>query len=66
LDSGLTQAAFCKQEGLSPNVFSFWKSELIRRDAKASDAAATAQDLFVPVANVAATVEQRTAKSTFV
>ena len=31
--SGLSQAKFCEQEGLSANSFSFWKSIIKQRDA---------------------------------
>jgi len=30
--SGLSQAAFCRQQGLAPADFSWWKHELARRD----------------------------------
>lgn len=32
--SGLTQAEFCRQQGMSPGHFSTWKSQIQRRDAE--------------------------------
>jgi hypothetical protein len=43
--SGLSVAAFCAREGVSPNRFYYWK----RRLAVSSEAAACRSDLFVPV-----------------
>ena len=43
--SGLSQAAYCRQHGLTQNDFSWWKRELARRDRSARLAAPT----FVPV-----------------
>jgi len=35
--SGLTQAAFCREHGLSAKTFVWWKRELARRDAARTD-----------------------------
>jgi len=43
--SGLSQAEYCRQHGLKPPDFSWWKNELARRDSRA----AAAQPAFVPV-----------------
>lgn len=43
--SGLSQAAYCRQHGLTANDFSWWKRELARRDR----CAVTAAPAFVPV-----------------
>ena len=43
--SGLSVAAFCAREGVSPTGFYSWK----RRLAVASEAASSRPDLFVPV-----------------
>jgi len=34
LESKLTQAAFCEQERINQNNFSWWKKEISRRDAE--------------------------------
>ena len=31
--SGLSKVAFCRERGLSPSAFHWWKGELVRRDA---------------------------------
>ena len=31
--SGLSKMAFCRERGLSPSAFHWWKGELVRRDA---------------------------------
>lgn len=36
LESRLTQAAFCEQERINQNNFSWWKREVSRRDAELS------------------------------
>jgi len=33
-ESGLTQTAFCREQGLSLSAFHWWKGELARRDAR--------------------------------
>ena len=43
--SGLSQAAYCRQHGLTQNDFSRWKCEVARRDARTVAPAAA----FVPV-----------------
>src|SRR5436853_2764732 len=43
--SGLSQAAYCRREGLTANEFSWWKREVARRDR----CAAKATPEFVPV-----------------
>ena len=43
--SGLSQAAYCRQHGLTQNDFSWWKREIARRDAQTAVPAAS----FVPV-----------------
>ncbi len=48
VESGLTQTAFCKQEGLNANIFSWWKREISRRDKLVSEIE-TNQAIFVPV-----------------
>ena len=51
--SGLSQAAYCRQQGLAPADFSWWKHELARRDglAAASPAQPSSERLpqFVPL-----------------
>ena len=37
--SGSSQAAFCRQQGLAPADFSWWKHELARRDGRAAASA---------------------------
>jgi len=39
--SGLTQAAFCREHGLSANTFLWWKRELACRDAARTDGRTT-------------------------
>ena len=39
--SGLSQAEYCRQHGLMPHDFSWWKGEIARRDSRAP--------AFVPV-----------------
>jgi hypothetical protein len=49
-DSGLTQAEFCKREGVSQNSFSFWKGEIAKRDSQALKASPSITDAsFVPL-----------------
>ena len=43
--SGLSQAAYCRQQGLTQNDFSWWKRELARRDQSTVRVPAA----FVPV-----------------
>ena len=43
--SGLSQAEYCRQLGLTQNDFSWWKREMARRDAKT----AVPSPAFVPV-----------------
>ena len=43
--SGLSQAAYCRREGLTANDFSWWKREIARRDRSTAKSAPT----FVPV-----------------
>ena len=45
--SGLSQAAYCRQHGLTQNDFSRWKREVSRRDNNAQPAIPAAA--FVPV-----------------
>ncbi|MBV8176545.1 MAG: hypothetical protein JO151_18545 [Verrucomicrobia bacterium] len=54
LASGLSQNAFCANEGLNPTNFSWWKREIARRDAaeEPAEGHAEGQDLFVPVVPV--------------
>lgn len=49
--SGLSQAAFCRERGLSPQTFSGWKRELGRRDALRAPGSGRAEGRmgFVPV-----------------
>jgi transposase len=50
--SGLTQAEYCRQQGLAAADFSWWKSDLARRDAARSQIAtrqAPASFVAVPV-----------------
>ena len=51
LTSGLSQAAYCRREGLTANDFSWWKREIARRDRVATSAtsATSATPAFVPV-----------------
>jgi hypothetical protein len=46
--SGVSQAEYCRRQGLTQTDFSRWKRELARRDARAA-AAVTATPTFVPV-----------------
>jgi len=53
-ESGLSQNAFCREERLNPNCFSWWKREISQRDA---DKAARSpvpenQAVFVPLAQL--------------
>ena len=43
--SALSQAEYCRREGLVANDFSRWKREIARRDSRVTHAAA----MFVPV-----------------
>lgn len=56
LESGLSQNAFCTQEGLNPNNFSWWKREIKRRQKEKPAKEIPAQDppIFVPVTNAQA------------
>lgn len=56
VESGLTQTAFCKQEGLNANIFSWWKREISRRDRLVSEIE-TNQAIFVPVTQQRDTTE---------
>lgn len=50
--SGVSQAAYCRQHGLAPADFSWWKHELVRRDnraAKRSQRGIEARPQFVPL-----------------
>jgi hypothetical protein len=52
--SGLSQAAYCRQQGLAPADFSWWKYELARRDGKLDAATKNLQPIerresFVPI-----------------
>lgn len=48
--SGLTQAEFCRQNGLNQNTLSWWKRTINKLDAKASSTRARAKPIpFVPV-----------------
>jgi len=52
--SGLSQQAFCAQERLNANNFSWWKTEIRKRDLEkgAMVEADKQADLFVPVVQV--------------
>lgn len=43
--SGLSQAEYCRQRGLTQNYFSWWKRETVRRDAISAQSAPA----FIPV-----------------
>ena len=47
--SGLSQAAYCRREGLSPTDFSCWKHELARRDEVSSPRNSPRSTAFVPI-----------------
>ena len=47
--SGLSQAAYCRHEGLSPADFSCWKHELARRDERNPTRGAPESTAFVPI-----------------
>ena len=53
-NSGLSQAAYCRQHGLMQSDFSWWKREIVRRDQGASTPPA-----FVPMQVALAPVESR-------
>ncbi len=50
-ESGLSQSAFCKREGLNQNNFSWWKRTILERDAEKGTPSTKGeqQTPFVPV-----------------
>ncbi len=53
IGSGLSQNAFCMQEGLNPNTFSSWKKDIQRRDQEKSAKTETDSiSVFMPVAQL--------------
>jgi len=61
--SGLSEVAFCRERGLSPSAFHWWKGELVRRDAarrsrSSSPSSAKAQEVKPKPALVAVRVAE--------
>jgi hypothetical protein len=65
-DSGLSQAEFCRNEGLNPNSFSSWKVIIPKRDAERATTQRTSGDRGRARQTVAKQLAARRNKPTFV